>query len=128
VKKRPELVESFQQPGGPPFMVISVKAGGTGLNLTAASHVIHFDRWWNPAVENQATDRAFRIGQKKNVFVHKFVCQGTIEERIDALIEEKMRLANDLISDDGSAESLLTNMSADELLSFVSLDVNSAVG
>jgi non-specific serine/threonine protein kinase len=128
VKKRPELVESFQQPGGPPFMVISVKAGGTGLNLTAASHVIHFDRWWNPAVENQATDRAFRIGQKKNVFVHKFVCQGTIEERIDALIEEKMRLASDLISDDGSAESLLTNMSADELLSFVSLDVNSAVG
>ena len=127
VKKRPELVESFQQPGGPPFMVISVKAGGTGLNLTAASHVIHFDRWWNPAVENQATDRAFRIGQKKNVFVHKFVCQGTIEERIDGLIEEKMRLAGDLIGDDGSAESLLTNMSADELLSFVSLDVNSAV-
>ena len=127
VKKRPELVESFQQPGGPPFMVISVKAGGTGLNLTAASHVIHFDRWWNPAVENQATDRAFRIGQKKNVFVHKFVCQGTIEERIDGLIEEKMRLAGDLIGDDGSAESMLTNMSADELLSFVSLDVNSAV-
>ncbi len=127
VKKRPELVESFQQPGGPPFMVISVKAGGTGLNLTAASHVIHFDRWWNPAVENQATDRAFRIGQKKNVFVHKFVCQGTIEERIDSLIEEKMKLANDLISDDGSAESLLTKMSADELLSFVALDVNSAV-
>jgi non-specific serine/threonine protein kinase len=127
VKKRPELVASFQQPGGPPFMVISVKAGGTGLNLTAASHVIHFDRWWNPAVENQATDRAFRIGQKKNVFVHKFVCQGTIEERIDGLIEEKMRLAGDLIGDDGSAESLLTNMSADELLSFVSLDVNSAV-
>ncbi|MCX6839752.1 MAG: DEAD/DEAH box helicase [Verrucomicrobia bacterium] len=127
VKKRPELVEAFQQPGGPPFMVISVKAGGTGLNLTAASHVIHFDRWWNPAVENQATDRAFRIGQKKNVFVHKFVCQGTIEERIDSLIEEKMKLANDLISDDGSAESLLTNMSADELLSFVALDVNSAV-
>jgi superfamily II DNA or RNA helicase len=85
VKKRPELVEAFQQPGGPPFMVISVKAGGTGLNLTAASHVIHFDRWWNPAVENQATDRAFRIGQKKNVFVHKFVCQGTIEERIDCI-------------------------------------------
>ncbi len=128
VKKRPELVEAFQQPGGPPFMVISVKAGGTGLNLTAASHVIHFDRWWNPAVENQATDRAFRIGQKKNVFVHKFVCQGTIEERIDALIEEKMRLANELISDDGSAESLLTKMSAEELISFVSLDVNSAVG
>jgi non-specific serine/threonine protein kinase len=127
VKKRPQLVESFQQPGGSPFMVISVKAGGTGLNLTAASHVIHFDRWWNPAVENQATDRAFRIGQKKNVFVHKFVCQGTIEERIDALIEEKMRLSNDLISDGGGAEKLLTDMSSDELLSFVTLDVNAAL-
>ena len=107
-------------------MVISVKAGGTGLNLTAASHVIHFDRWWNPAVENQATDRAFRIGQKKNVFVHKFVCQGTIEERIDSLIEEKMNLAQDLIGE-GSAEKILTDMGADELLNFVSLDVNSAV-
>ena len=127
VKKRPELVEAFQQPGGPPFMVISVKAGGTGLNLTAASHVIHFDRWWNPAVENQATDRAFRIGQKKNVFVHKFVCQGTIEERIDALIEEKMGLAQDLIGDGAGAEKLLTAMSSEELLSFVALDVNSAI-
>jgi non-specific serine/threonine protein kinase len=127
VKKRPELVEAFQQPGGPPFMVISVKAGGTGLNLTAASHVIHFDRWWNPAVENQATDRAFRIGQKKNVFVHKFVCQGTIEERIDSLIEEKMGLAQDLIGDGAGAEKLLTAMSSEELLSFVSLDVNSAI-
>ena len=127
VKKRPQLVESFQQPGGPPFMVISVKAGGTGLNLTAASHVIHFDRWWNPAVENQATDRAFRIGQKKNVMVHKFVCQGTIEERIDALIEEKMRLSHELITGEGGAEKLLTDMGAEELLSFVALDVNSAV-
>lgn len=127
VKKRPELVEAFQQPGGPPFMVISVKAGGTGLNLTAASHVIHFDRWWNPAVENQATDRAFRIGQKKNVFVHKFVCQGTIEERIDSLIEEKMGLAHDLIGDGAGAEKLLTAMSSEELLSFVALDVNSAI-
>ena len=127
VKKRPQLVESFQQPDGPPFMVISVKAGGTGLNLTAASHVIHFDRWWNPAVENQATDRAFRIGQKKNVMVHKFVCQGTIEERIDALIDEKMSLAHDLITGDGGAEKLLTDMSAEELLSLAALDVNSAV-
>ena len=72
-----------------PFFVLSLKAGGTGLNLTAASHVVHFDRWWNPAVENQATDRAFRIGQKKNVLVHKFVCRGTVEEKIDALIEAK---------------------------------------
>jgi non-specific serine/threonine protein kinase len=108
-------------------MVISVKAGGTGLNLTAASHVIHFDRWWNPAVENQATDRAFRIGQKKNVFVHKFVCQGTIEERIDALIEEKMSLAQDLVGDGTGAEKILTDMSSEELLDFVKLDV-SAVG
>ena len=127
VKKRPELVEAFQQPGGPPFMVISVKAGGTGLNLTAASHVIHFDRWWNPAVENQATDRAFRIGQKQNVIVHKFVCQGTIEQRIDALIDEKMSLAQDLIGDGSGAEKLLTDMSSEELLNFVKLDV-SAVG
>jgi non-specific serine/threonine protein kinase len=124
VKKRPELVEAFQQPGGPPFMVISVKAGGTGLTLTAASHVIHFDRWWNPAVENQATDRAFRIGQKQNVIVHKFVCQGTIEQRIDALIDEKMSLAKDLIGDGSGAEKLLTEMSSEELLDFVKLDVS----
>ena len=90
----------------PPFFVLSLKAGGTGLNLTAASHVIHFDRWWNPAVENQATDRAFRIGQQHNVLVHKFVCRGTIEERIDALIDEKRQLAADLL--EGGAEKMLT--------------------
>ena len=84
VAQRRRLVESFQREDGPPFFVLSLKAGGTGLNLTAASHVIHFDRWWNPAVENQATDRAFRIGQKRNVLVHKFVCRGTVEEKIDA--------------------------------------------
>lgn len=128
VKKRPQLVEAFQKPGGPPFMVISVKAGGTGLNLTAASHVIHFDRWWNPAVENQATDRAFRIGQKRNVMVHKFVCQGTIEERIDALIEEKMGLAQELLGTGAGAEKLLTDMGAEELLEFVRLDVGSVGG
>jgi len=127
VKKRPALVEAFQQPGGPPFMVISVKAGGTGLNLTAASHVIHFDRWWNPAVENQATDRAFRIGQKQNVIVHKFICQGTIEQRIDALIDEKMSIAQDLVGDGSGAEKMLTDMSSEELLDFVKLDVNSAI-
>ena len=87
VKKRKELVQRFQEDETVPFFVLSLKAGGTGLNLTAASHVVHFDRWWNPAVENQATDRAFRIGQKRNVLVHKFVCRGTVEERIDALIE-----------------------------------------
>ena len=87
VAKRRALVKTFQEDERAPFFVLSLKAGGSGLNLTAASHVVHFDRWWNPAVENQATDRAFRIGQKRNVLVHKFVCRGTIEERIDELIE-----------------------------------------
>ena len=85
VGKRKDLVKAFQDDESIPFFVLSLKAGGSGLNLTAASHVVHFDRWWNPAVENQATDRAFRIGQKRNVLVHKFVCRGTIEERIDVL-------------------------------------------
>ena len=93
VKKRKELVERFQEDEAVPFFVLSLKAGGPGLNLTAASHVMHFDRWWNPAVENQATDRAFRIGQTKNVLVHKFVCRGTVEEKIDALIESKKQLS-----------------------------------
>ena len=84
--------QRFQEDETVPFFVLSLKAGGTGLNLTAASHVIHFDRWWNPAVENQATDRAFRIGQTRNVLVHKFVCRGTVEEKIDALIESKREL------------------------------------
>jgi SNF2 family DNA or RNA helicase len=83
----------FQEDETVPFFVLSLKAGGTGLNLTAASHVVHFDRWWNPAVENQATDRAFRIGQTKNVLVHKFVCRGTVEEKIDALIATSAALA-----------------------------------
>lgn len=121
VARRKTLIDQFQRNGGPPFFVLSLKAGGTGLNLTAASHVIHFDRWWNPAVENQATDRAFRIGQQRNVMVHKFVCRGTIEERIDALIDEKRQLAADLI--EGGAEKLLTEMTNAELIRFVSLDV-----
>jgi non-specific serine/threonine protein kinase len=125
VKERQSLVERFQQDGGPPFFILSLKAGGTGLNLTAASHVIHFDRWWNPAVENQATDRAFRIGQKKNVLVHKFVCRGTIEERINSLLEEKKSLATELL--EGGGEKLLTEMPDDELLRFVALDLKSAV-
>ncbi len=83
VKKRRDLVRRFQEDETVGFFVLSLKAGGSGLNLTAASHVVHFDRWWNPAVENQATDRAFRIGQTKNVLVHKFVCRGTVEEKID---------------------------------------------
>ena len=121
VKKRKQLVSQFQADDGPPFFVISVKAGGTGLNLTAASHVVHFDRWWNPAVENQATDRAFRIGQKRNVLVHKFVCQGTVEERIDKMIRDKQELADRIL--DGGAEAKLTEMSDQELLNFVAIDL-----
>jgi len=125
VKKRQGLVKSFQEDDRVPFMVLSLKAGGTGLNLTAASHVIHFDRWWNPAVENQATDRAFRIGQKKNVLVHKFICRGTVEERIDELIAGKQKLSDEVLS--GGAESPLTEMSNEALISMVSLDLSSAV-
>ena len=95
-----------------------------GLNLTAASHVIHFDRWWNPAVENQATDRAFRIGQTKNVLVHKFVCRGTVEEKIDQLIDSKRQLSQDLL--EGGADLLLTEMNDDELLKLVALDLHAA--
>jgi non-specific serine/threonine protein kinase len=105
-------------------MVLSLRAGGVGLNLTAASHVVHFDRWWNPAVENQATDRAFRIGQTRNVMVHKFVCRGTLEERIDALIEDKTALARELL--EGGGEILLTEMDDEQLLSVVALDVERA--
>jgi len=125
VKKRQGLVRSFQEDDRVPFLVLSLKAGGTGLNLTAASHVIHFDRWWNPAVENQATDRAFRIGQEKNVLVHKFICRGTVEERINELISGKQELSDEVLS--GGAESALTEMSNEELLSMVSLDLSSAV-
>ncbi len=124
VARRRGLVERFQREDGPPFFVLSVKAGGTGLNLTAASQVIHFDRWWNPAVEDQATDRAFRIGQRRNVLVHKFVCRGTVEERIDALIAEKSGLARDVVE---GGERLLTEMADDELLKFVALDVHKAL-
>lgn len=124
VNKRKKLIDHFQMEEGPPFFVLSLKAGGTGLNLTAASHVIHFDRWWNPAVENQATDRAFRIGQHRNVVVHKFICRGTIEEKIDMLIEEKTNLADDILK--AGAESMLTEMSNEELLNIVTLDIDRA--
>ena len=125
VKDRRRLVETFQTEAGPPFFVLTTKAGGTGLNLTEASHVIHFDRWWNPAVENQATDRAFRIGQRRNVLVHKFVCRGTFEEKIDALLEGKATLARDVV-DGGADEVRLTEMSNDELIRFVALDIERA--
>jgi superfamily II DNA or RNA helicase len=124
VKKRRTLIDRFQKDDGLPYFVLSLKAGGTGLNLTAASHVVHFDRWWNPAVENQATDRTFRIGQHRNVVVHKFICRGTVEEKIDALIEEKMNLADDILK--AGAESLLTEMSDEELLKIVTLDLDRA--
>ena len=124
VKKRSAMVEEFQKEASAPYFVLSIKAGGTGLNLTKASHVIHFDRWWNPAVENQATDRAFRIGQKKNVVVHKFICRGTIEEKIDLMIEDKKGLANDVL--EGKQEIKLTELSNEEILNLVSLDIKSA--
>ncbi len=126
VKKRKEFVDQFQREDGPPFFVLSLKAGGTGLNLTAASHVIHFDRWWNPAIENQATDRAFRIGQKKNVLVHKFICRGTVEERIDEMIARKSHIAGEAIGGEASGEVLLTEMDNDTLFRFVKLDLHQA--
>ena len=112
-KQRDEMIEQFQNDHkGPPIFILSLKAGGVGINLTAASQVFHFDRWWNPAVENQATDRAFRIGQKRNVQVHKFVCLGTLEERIDEMIERKKELAESIV---GTGETWLTEMSTDQL-------------
>jgi hypothetical protein len=125
VKGRRDLVRAFQEDERVPFFVLSLKAGGSGLTLTAASHVVHFDRWWNPAVENQATDRAFRIGQKRNVLVHKFVCRGTLEEKIDSLIESKQGVSDELLS--GSSEINLTEMKDDELLRLVALDLNAAM-
>ena len=118
--QRTEMVKEFNGENYVPYMVLSVKAGGTGLNLTAANHVIHFDRWWNPAVENQATDRAFRIGQKKNVIVHKFVSEKTIEEKIDAMIESKKELAANVIGAGG--ENWITEMSNTEILNLMRLE------
>jgi SNF2 family DNA or RNA helicase len=111
--ERDAMIKIFQSDHkGPSLFILSLKAGGLGLNLTAANHVFHFDRWWNPAVENQATDRAFRIGQKKNVQVHKFICLGTMEERIDEMIEHKKELADSIV---GTGEAWLTEMSTDQL-------------
>jgi SNF2 family DNA or RNA helicase len=117
-KRRDEMVARFQADGGPSIFLLSLKAGGTGLNLTAANHVMHVDRWWNPAVEDQATDRAFRIGQRSNVQVRKFVCVGTLEERIDAMIESKKALARMTI---GSGENWLTELSVAQLRDLISL-------
>jgi non-specific serine/threonine protein kinase len=124
-RKRDAMVDRFQEGGdGPPVFLLSLKAGGTGLNLTAATQVVHFDRWWNPAVEDQATDRAYRIGQKHNVQVRKFVCGGTLEERIDAMIEAKRALAERIV---GTGEGWLTEMSTDQLREVIALSAD-AVG
>jgi SNF2 family DNA or RNA helicase len=123
-KRRDEMVQRFQDGNGSPIFLLSLKAGGTGLNLTAANHVVHLDRWWNPAVENQATDRAYRIGQHRNVQVRKFVCVGTLEEKIDQVIEEKKALA-DLVINDG--EQWLTELSTGELRDLFALS-EEAVG
>jgi len=119
VGKRAELIDTFQADAYCPFMVLSLKAGGVGLNLTRANHVVHFDRWWNPAVENQATDRAFRIGQKKKVIVHTFVTRGTLEERIDTMLDEKRDLADEVVSQSG--ETLITEMADEELVQLFTL-------
>src|SRR5689334_9310266 len=112
-KQRDRLVERFQnEADGPRLFLLSLKAGGTGLNLTAANHVFHFDRWWNPAVENQATDRAFRIGQRRNVQVHKFLCVGTLEEKIDEMIQRKHEIAGQTV---GTGEGWLTELSNEQL-------------
>ncbi|MCK4417228.1 MAG: DEAD/DEAH box helicase, partial [Candidatus Latescibacteria bacterium] len=124
-KQRDRMVQRFQADRhGPPLFILSLKAGGLGLNLTAANQVFHFDRWWNPAVENQATDRAFRIGQKKNVQVYKFVCIGTLEERIDQMIEQKKELAESIV---GTGEAWLTEMSTEQLKEIFTLS-REAVG
>jgi non-specific serine/threonine protein kinase len=121
VGKRKKIIDTFQGENYCPFIVLSIKAGGVGLNLTKANHVVHFDRWWNPAVENQATDRAFRIGQKKKVIVHKFVTRGTIEEKIDMMLEEKKELANQLISKSG--ESMITEMDTKNLINLFKISL-----
>ncbi|MBC6436045.1 ATP-dependent helicase, partial [Nostoc sp. HG1] len=119
-KQREEMVDRFQNdPQAPRIFILSLKAGGVGLNLTRANHVFHFDRWWNPAVENQATDRVFRIGQTRNVQVHKFVCTGTLEERIHELIESKKALSEQVV---GAGESWLTELGTDQLRSLLLLD------
>jgi len=112
------MVERFAEKKGPKIFILSLKAGGTGLNLTAANHVFHIDRWWNPAVEDQATDRAFRIGQSKNVEVHLMIAGGTLEEKIDTVLEEKRALAGSII---GTGEDWITGLSTEDLRELLSL-------
>ncbi|NEQ88613.1 MAG: SWF/SNF helicase family protein, partial [Moorea sp. SIO2I5] len=124
-KQREEMIDRFQNdPDGPSIFILSLKAGGTGLNLTRANHVFHVDRWWNPAVENQATDRVFRIGQKRNVQVHKFICTGTVEEKINDIIESKKQLAEQTVD---AGEDWLTEMNTEQLRDLVLLDRNAVI-
>jgi SNF2 family DNA or RNA helicase len=122
---RDEMVRRFQAASGPPVFILSLKAGGTGLTLTAANHVVHFDRWYNPAVENQATDRAYRIGQTRAVQVHKLICLGTLEERIDEMIEKKQAVADAVID---AGESWISELDNDDLRDLVSLRRESLEG
>ena len=116
--KREDMISAFQDPeSDPSVFILSLRAGGVGLTLTKANHVFHFDRWWNPAVENQATDRAFRIGQTKNVFVHKFLALGTLEERIDQMIEDKKQLSETIVGNNESWLTELDNRAFSELIS-----------
>jgi SNF2 family DNA or RNA helicase len=123
-KQRDGMVQQFQSSAQPSVFILSLRAGGLGLNLTAANHVFHFDRWWNPAVENQATDRAHRIGQQKNVQVHKFIAIGTVEERIDRLLSDKVHLAESIV---GGGEEWLTELSTADLKEYLRLS-DQAVG
>ena len=123
--QRSQVEKLFETEDKHQVLLLSLRAGGLGLNLTRANYVVHFDRWWNPAVENQATDRAFRIGQNKNVLVHKFICRGTVEDKIDQMIESKKQLAGDFLS--SGADMLLTEMKDDELLQLVALDLSAAM-
>jgi SNF2 family DNA or RNA helicase len=122
---RERMVARFQADGrGPQLFILSIRAGGTGLNLTRANHVFHFDRWWNPAVENQATDRAFRIGQRRDVQVHKYVCAGTFEEALDRLIQRKLALSEAIV---GAGESWITELAPAELREMFGLRADVAV-
>src|SRR5436305_10129820 len=123
-KQRDAMVARFQEVSEPALFLLSLRAGGTGLNLTAASHVIHVDRWWNPAVEDQATDRAFRIGQRRDVQVRKFVCIGTLEEKIDQMIEEKKALAQLVV---GAGENWLTELSTSQLRELITLSSEAVI-
>jgi SNF2 family DNA or RNA helicase len=125
-KSRDRMVDEFQTGTASPLLLVSLRAGGTGLNLTAASRVVHYDRWWNPAVEDQATDRAWRIGQLRSVFVHKLVCQGTIEERVDAMINDKRALADAVVGTTG--ETWLSELSTDQLRDLIVLDHSAVRG